>query len=99
MSHYVILTYCNDVIFSPSMVLILFPCYSLLFLSPREIFYALSFEILFVLQGSLGQSNMSWEVSLTDVNAGMPRTVEDMYGLKEQSLYLIKVSHPLTKFF
>ena len=34
---------------------------------------------------------MSWDVSLKRVNAGMPRTVEDMYGLKEQSLYLIKV--------
>jgi hypothetical protein len=25
------------------------------------------------------------------VNAGMPRTVQDMYAFKEQSLYLIKV--------
>lgn len=34
---------------------------------------------------------MSWDVSLKDVNAGMPRTVQDMYAFKEQSLYLIKV--------
>jgi hypothetical protein len=34
---------------------------------------------------------MSWDISLKDVNAGMPRTVQDMYAFKEQSLYLIKV--------
>jgi hypothetical protein len=37
---------------------------------------------------------MSWEVSLSEVNAGMPLTVDDMYALGEQSLYLIKVSDP-----
>ena len=43
-------------------------------------------------QGFLGPTGMSWDVSLRDVNAGMPRTVQDMYGFKEQALYLIKVS-------
>lgn len=34
---------------------------------------------------------MTWDVSLRDVNAFMPRTVQGMYGFKESSLYLIKV--------
>jgi hypothetical protein len=37
---------------------------------------------------------MSWEVSLSEVNAGMPLTVDDMYTFGEQSLYLIKVNDP-----
>ena len=42
-------------------------------------------------QGILTQTGMSWDISLKDVNAGMPRTVQDMYSFKDQSLYLIKV--------
>jgi hypothetical protein len=47
---------------------------------------------LFQVRGFIGATGMSWDVSLRDVNAGMPHTVQDMYALGEQSLYLIKVN-------
>ena len=34
---------------------------------------------------------MSIDVSLRDINVGMPLTRERMYALEEQALYLIKV--------
>jgi hypothetical protein len=42
-------------------------------------------------RGSMGPQGMTWDVSLRDVNAGMPKAVEDMYDFGQQSLYLIKV--------
>ena len=42
-------------------------------------------------QGFLGPSGMSIDVSLRDINVGMPLTRERMYALEEQALYLIKV--------
>lgn len=36
---------------------------------------------------------MSFDVSLKDINIGMPRNLADMDALGQQSLYLIKVSH------
>lgn len=48
-------------------------------------------DIQYKVRGVLGATGMSWEVSLSEVNAGMPLTVGDMYAFGEQSLYLIKV--------
>jgi hypothetical protein len=36
---------------------------------------------------------MSFDVSLKDINIGMPRNLADMDALGQQSLYLIKVNH------
>ncbi len=42
-------------------------------------------------RGFLGQAGMSWDISLNDVNAGMPKTIADMYSLDQnESLYLVK---------
>eukprot|EP01041_Mallomonas_annulata_P001683 gene1683-3255_t len=41
-------------------------------------------------KGNMGPFGMWWDVSLRSINAGMPRTVHDMYLFGEQSLYLIK---------
>lgn len=35
---------------------------------------------------------MSFDVSLKDINIGMPRNLADMDALGQQSLYLIKVN-------
>jgi len=44
-------------------------------------------------RGFTGEAGMSWDISLNDVNAGMPLRVDDMYKLSQagnESLYLIK---------
>ena len=43
-----------------------------------------------VVKGSIGSDGMIWDISLRDVNAGMPLTVQDMYTFGKNSLYLIK---------
>ena len=58
-----------------------------------SIIFCFSSCILFpvYVQGFLGPSGMSIDVSLRDINVGMPLTRERMYALEEQALYLIKV--------
>ena len=48
------------------------------------------------LSGSIGSSGVSLDVKLSDVNAGLPTSVKNIYSLAsgEQSLYLIKVIMP-----
>mgnify|MGYP006078621421 CR=1 FL=1 len=42
-------------------------------------------------RGFVGQAGMSWDLSLKDVNAGMPINIRDMYSLEQnESLYLVK---------
>ena len=36
---------------------------------------------------------MSFDVSLSDINVGMPHTRGDMYAQQDQAVYLIKVRH------
>lgn len=43
-----------------------------------------------VVKGSIASDGMIWDISLKDVNAGMPLTVQDMYTFGKNSLYLIK---------
>ncbi len=44
-----------------------------------------------VVRGVLGATGMTWEISLKDINAGMPLRVRDFQTFGQQSLYLIKV--------
>ena len=43
-----------------------------------------------VVKGLIQSDGMIWDISLKDVNAGMPLTVQDMYTFGRNSLYLIK---------
>lgn len=43
-----------------------------------------------VVKGVVNIDGMMWDVSLKDVNAGLPLTVQDMYTFGRDSLYLIK---------
>jgi hypothetical protein len=43
-----------------------------------------------VIKGLLGESSMYLDISLSNVNVGLPLSVEDKYNTTERNLYLIK---------
>lgn len=47
-----------------------------------------------VMKGAVGSGGMTLNLSLADIHAALPRTVQDMNSIREKSLYLIKVSAP-----
>ena len=52
-----------------------------------------------VMRGLLSSSGVSLDVSLNNVNSGLPMLLEDMYRIGEKALYLIKVSHVISYYY
>ena len=43
-----------------------------------------------IVVGHLGLKGMEWNVVLTNVNAGMPHSARDLYGFRDDNVYLIR---------
>ena len=47
-------------------------------------------DLLFVFLGIIGETSMQMDISLSNVNVGMPLSVQDKYLVEGRSLYLIR---------